>query len=163
MLKAFTAAAVLLTAPAVFAADGNFAAPKYAPSPYVITVETVSLKNEAGKWVKIIEPDRRVDLSKEEPALNFFNNGGRIPAGNYVNFRVDFLDGDSNLKRFSSRRDFEKGVPVHKGSFVRVAFGLDLGPKIGVDKAELAVDDDARDFSSEALSLEKVPAGEKTA
>ena len=105
--------------------------------------------------MKIIEPDRRVDLSKEAAAVTFFNNTGRVPTGSYKNFRVDFLGRDSGeTRKFYSKNDFEKSVLVKKGSFIHVSFDLKLGQKIDVQKADLTVDRDSRQFLSDSLTLE---------
>lgn len=83
--RAIAAALVLLAAALAWAAGSRSAGQ---PSRFEITILKVELKNEAGEWVKIIEPDRRVDLAQEEAMVAFFNNDGRVPFGSYVNFRV---------------------------------------------------------------------------
>ena len=138
-----------------FAAENNFSAVKGFSSPYVITIKGVYLENGAGEWVKIIEPDRKVDLSQEEPVLTFFNNAGRVPAGSYQNFRVSFYGEDlKTLHQLTAKSNFEKGIAVKKGSFIHVSFDLRLDEKILVEKAKVTVDEDARELSSDLLTLE---------
>jgi len=55
---------------------------------FIITIQSVQLKNNTGQWITVIEPDRRVDLVDEEASISFFNNTGRVPPGNYINYRI---------------------------------------------------------------------------
>ncbi len=126
-----------------------------ASEPHVITVKGVYLKDSAGAWVKVIEPDRRVDFSKEEAVVVFFNNLGRVPAGDYTNFRVEFTGNDGIPKRLSAREDFDGAVAVRKGSFIRVAFGLLLENGIRMQQADMTVDADSRRFLPDTLTLEE--------
>jgi hypothetical protein len=89
----------------------------------VITLDQVELKNAKGEWVSVVRPDKIVDLSKEEPAVRFFNNG-RIPAGAYSNVRVHFTE---NGKRWTLERaaDYEPALPIKKGTFVGVSFAFE--------------------------------------
>ncbi len=125
-----------------------------AAGPGTITINGVYLKDGAGKWVKVIEPDRIVDFSKEEATVVFFNNHGRVPAGAYKNFRIDFTGNEGARKLLSSRRDFDKGVAVKKGSFIRVSFDLAFEKEIEIRQADMTVDADSRTFSSDDLILE---------
>lgn len=152
MPRIFAAAALFFCA-AAFAAGTDFS-PAASGAPRAVTIRGVYLKNDAGAWVKIIEPDRRVDLSVEEPVVSFFNNGGRIPAGAYKNFRVDFYGEGPELRHLRSKDDFEKSVAVKKGSFVRVWFGLAPEGALKVEKAGLTVDADTRELAAETLSPE---------
>ena len=83
---------------AVFLAAGMWVSPAFAvekpdmPSQYVITIKSVQLKNNTGQWITVIEPDRQVDLVTTEPSVSFFNNAGRVPPGNYINFKVEILE-----------------------------------------------------------------------
>ena len=87
--------------------------------------------------------------------VTFFNNAGRVPAGSYKNFRVDFFTEDLNaVNHLSSKNDFEKSVAVQKGSFIRVAFDLNLNQKIEVKKADLTVGEDSRELLPDSLILE---------
>jgi hypothetical protein len=40
-----------------------------------------------GEWVKVIEPDKAVDLFSEQGKITFFNRG-RIQPGEYINFKL---------------------------------------------------------------------------
>ncbi len=51
------------------------------------TVKRVDLKNDQGEWITVIEPDKAIDIENDPLSISFFNSG-RIPAGNYENFRV---------------------------------------------------------------------------
>ena len=145
---------VTLSSDFAMAAENNFSPILGNSAPYVITIKGVYLKDGMGEWVKVIEPDRRVDLSQEEPVVTFFNNGGRVPAGEYQNFRVDYLSAEGGSAKLFSKEDFKKAVAVHKGSFVRVAFNLGLEKNITVKKADLTVDEDHRSLLSDSLTLE---------
>ncbi len=113
------------------------------------------MKDGMGQWVKVIEPDRRVDLSKEEAVVSFFNNGGRVRAGGYKNFRIDFFDGNLNKARtLSAKNDFEKVIEVKRGSFVYVSFSLVMKERVAVEKARVDVDEDSRELLADSLTLE---------
>lgn len=58
------------------------------PDTCVVTIKSVFLKNLQGDWIKIIEPDKQVDLVSHEAFLSFFNRDGRIPEGKYVNIKI---------------------------------------------------------------------------
>ncbi len=138
------------------AEENNFSTSNSFSGPYVIIIKGVYLKNDAGEWIKVIEPDRKVDLSREEAVVTFFNNAGRVPAGSYKNFRVDFFSaGDSNsVRKLLSKDDFERVVAVGKGSFIRVAFDLKLEQSLAVEKADLTVGEDERKLLGNSLILE---------
>ena len=139
----------------IFAAENNFSALKGFSGPYVITIKGVYLRNKAGEWVKIIEPDRKVDLSREEAVITFFNNAGRVPAGSYKNFRVEFFGEDlKEIHQLYAKNDFEQGILVKKGSFIHVDFDLRLEGKILVEKAKISVDEETRELLSDSLILE---------
>ena len=57
------------------------------PDKFVVTIESLMLKNSLGEWMSVVEPDKAVDLFSEQGKVSFFNQG-RIPQGNYVNFRL---------------------------------------------------------------------------
>lgn len=58
------------------------------PLEYTVTLKKFELKNNTGQWIAVIEPDRQVDLAQEEAKVSFFNTSGRVPDGNYINFRI---------------------------------------------------------------------------
>jgi hypothetical protein len=76
----FSALWVLSLAPAAFGA--------VSPSSCIITIEKLELKNNSGEWVTLLQPDLQVDLVVKDPSLSFSNASGKIPPGNYINFRV---------------------------------------------------------------------------
>ena len=90
----------------------------------------------------IIEPDKKVDLASEEPAISFFNNG-RVPVGEYDNFRICFQDHGRN-RRMERKNSLETPVKVIKGSFIHVSFDLDLENSASVRQIRLTVDGDGR-------------------
>lgn len=121
------------------------------PFSCVITIHSVELKNSAGQWVTVIEPDKQVDLAKEEAGLSFFNNG-RVPDGGYVNFRLKLFDsGHQPLEVFGSM-DFIKPLVVQKGSFVGVWFTLDLA-KMAVSELTITVDQDTRNLAHQEVQM----------
>lgn len=95
-----------------------------ATEPYFITIQKLELKKTDGQWVDILEPDHRVDLLSTEATISFFNNG-RVPTAEYSNFRVTFEDHGCQ-RQISRKVDFELPVSVKKGSFVNVAFDLQI-------------------------------------
>jgi peroxiredoxin len=117
---------------------------------YVITIQKLELKRVDGSWVKIIEPDYRVDLASTEAVVSFFNNG-RVPNADFNNFRINFEDHgvEKQMTRFE---DFRPSLRVKKGSFVRVSFDLDLATK-QVKELRLNVDDAGRVDSQEQIKL----------
>ena len=118
----------------------------------VITIERVELQKEPDGWVTVIEPDRRVDLLKEEPTVVFFNNTGRVPAGRYQNFKIGYIENNTSILRtLTAKEGFGKSFEVKKGSFIRVSFMLDLSAGARLEKAMVTVDKDAREFSEGEL------------
>jgi hypothetical protein len=135
----FSVAVVLSWSP-VLAMDGV----------WVITIKSVELKNTQGQWLTVIEPDKQVDLATEEPFISFFNNG-RIPSGEYVNFRVSFLDKANKERSLSAIRDWDQPVVVKKGAFVSVEFEIERAQKARVSYAALTVDDTIRSYLDSEL------------
>ena len=115
------------------------------PNQFVITIKSVELKNAVGEWLTVIEPDRRVDIAKEEPGLSFFNNG-RVPAGEYVNFRLNLSD--SSITEVTGSSDFQKPLTLKKGSFVGVWFSLDLKDPARISELSVTVDEDTRNLEA---------------
>ena len=91
-----------------------------------ITLDRVELKNAAGEWVTVLQPDRRLDLMQEEPAVRFFNNG-RIPNGKYSNVRVSFTAEEPvrKMMKLERTKDYKPAVAIKKGTFIGVAFLFD--------------------------------------
>ena len=110
---------------------------------YFITIQSVQLKNDQGKWHTVIEPDHVVDLEKAEPGVSFFNNG-RVPAGNYVNFKLVFLENSTHsMREITGKADFSSPVKVEKGSFIGVWFKY-LLPSKEIEKVSVFIDDSTR-------------------
>jgi hypothetical protein len=120
------------------------------PSQTVITIKSVELKDCAGRWVLVIEPDKQVDLEKEEPGLSFFNNG-RVSEGSYVNFRLKLLD--PSTREISARQDFQKPLEVRRGSFISVWFSLDKKDLRFIEGLELTAGEDTRKLSTGDLAV----------
>lgn len=122
-----------------------------AGEPFFVTIQKVELKNASGRWVEVIEPDRRVDLTTEEPTVSFFNNG-RIAPDDYLNVRVSLLSGEGVQKKVFLERqtDYIPALSVRKGSFVSVSFEYDPAAKPmrlaseTVRQVSLTVDDQVR-------------------
>ena len=114
----------------------------HAVEPYFITLQKLELKKDSGEWVDIIEPDHKVDLNSTEAAISFFNNG-RVPVGQFKNFRLSFEDHGKD-REMSRRQDMDAPFQVKKGSFINVSFELDLdsqnvkGTRLTVDSQEFA-------------------------
>ncbi len=108
----------------IFSVSPSFAAA--VPAGSVITIKSVELKNDKGQWLTIIEPDKQVDITKEESGLSFFNNN-RVPPGNYVNFRiVVFERSPKETMEVHGIKDFMPSLEVKRGSFIGVWFQFDL-------------------------------------
>ena len=91
-----------------------------------ITIDQVELKKTSGEWVSVTRPDRRLDITQEEPAIRFFNNG-RIPPGDYSNVRVHFTAEEETRKQLTLERveDYAPALAIKKGSFIGVTFSFD--------------------------------------
>jgi hypothetical protein len=111
------------------------------PSVCVVTIKSVQLKKDSGEWITVIEPDHQVDLVSQEPTVSFFNNGRRVPPGDYSNFKILLLKmiKGKDAKHLSfiyespkdeiviyGRKDFLQFLKVKVGSFISVWFGVDL-------------------------------------
>lgn len=144
-------AAVLALALSLFA---SFEAQAKAPGPRSITIQSVSLADESGQWKTVIEPDKLVDLDREEPGLSFFNNG-RVEPGKYLNFELTFVRANEGVpKRITSRQILSTPLEVKRGSFIGVWFWLSE-PKLSVEKLELTVDESTKVFAAGDLLEEK--------
>ena len=121
-----------------------------------ITLDQVELKNAEGQWVTVIRPDRKIDLSQEEPAVRFFNNG-RIPAGSYSNVRVHFTPEDQKQLILERLSDYEPALPVKKGTFIGISFAFDWqAPALSektIKEVKLTVDQDERIDGSDKIKL----------
>lgn len=145
--------------PAVLSAFLFFSASAQAAGPVFITIEKVELKSADGPWLTVIRPDRRVDLTQEEPAVRFFNNGRVVP-GAYTNVRVSFGAESPARKRMFLERgaDYSPPVAVKKGSFVGVTFSFDWEKPGGLSRenlreVRLVVDEDERVDRSDTIRL----------
>ncbi len=122
-------------------------------APFFVTIQKVELKNEAGKWATVIEPDKKVDLAQSEPSVSFFNNGRVLP-GRYVNVRVR-LDRGVLVRS----EDYDKPLNIKKGSFVNVAFSFDLrGQAQGLSQdnfkqIHVTVDEDERTDGGDRITI----------
>ena len=153
-----------------------------APSECVITIKSVQLKKDSGEWITVIEPDYQVDLVNQEPAVSFFNNGRRVPPGNYSNFkalllrtikvkdtkRLSFIyEAPNNEIAIYGSRDFPEPLKVKTASFIGVRFGLDLSntivdsgpeahflPPKKVKSATVTVDDQKIAIPSDGLRMD---------
>ncbi len=118
----------------------------------LVTIQSVHLKNSEGQWIKIIEPDRQIDVVKEEPGLSFFNNG-RVPDGEYVNFKLTVLK-EGTMELFSPE-DLRKPLIVKRGSFVGVWFSLDPKEPTRILGLSVTVDQDTRSLANEELRVQR--------
>ena len=140
----------------MFLAAALLCTPAETAEPLFITIDRVALKSISGEWVTVIRPDKRLDLTQEEPVVRFFNNG-RIPAGEYSNVRVEFTAEHAPSKKMVLERaqDYRPSLPVKKGTFIGVTLSFDW--------------EKARDFSSGSVKevrlvvdqAERVDGGDK--
>ena len=123
--------------------NAAFAADK--PSGCVITIKSVQLEKALGEWVTVIEPDHVVDLAIQEATVSFFNNGRRVPPGDYRNFKIIFDNHDTGEKiEIRGLGNFSEPLKVEARSFIRVAFELNLAGTLRdsrVENATVVVDD----------------------
>ena len=122
-------------------------------SSFAAIISRFELKEKSGGWVTVIEPDRRVDFSRESAEMSFFNNG-RVPPGEYVNFRISFYEktkipGLSEARSVELAADFSP-LEIKKGSFVYAA----LVPKPdGAGELQLTVDEQSLRFGEKEFRL----------
>ncbi len=131
-----------------------YARESFAAEPFFVTIEKVELKNASGEWVDVIEPDKRVDLTMDEPSVSFFNNG-RIAPGDYTNVRVTLIDGET--LQVTRADDYIPPLSVKKGSFVNVSFVFNLESRPlsqeSIQEAHLTVDQDERVDGGDKIKL----------
>ncbi len=122
-------------------------------APYFVTIQKVELKNAAGEWVTVIEPDKKVDLAQSEPSVSFFNNG-RVAPSRYVNVRVQ-LDKGVLVRS----EDYEVPLNIKKGSFVNVEFGFDFTKQVknlsrdNFKQIHVTVDEDERIDGGDKITI----------
>ena len=126
---------------------------------FFITIDSVELKNEAGDWITVIRPDKRLDLASEEPAVRFFNNG-RIPPGDYANVRVHFTAEEEPTRKMTLERksDYSPPVSIGPGTFVGVSFAFDWkdGGRVSeqtLREVRLVTDNEERVDGSDRIKL----------
>ena len=149
-LTAFCLAAVLGISP-LFAAGAT---------EYKVYLKKLELKNHDGRWMTVIEPDRAADLVEEEAKISFFNSAGRVPDGNYINFRLTFeeAEGKRATRIISRKWDIPEPVAVRKGSFI---YALAI-PVLGgsplefrsVERVRLTVDERSTDMAADEILIE---------
>lgn len=124
-----------------------------APASYIITIQNVELKNHSGEWVSVVEPDRQADVLNDPAEVSFINRG-RVETGDYVNFRIAFLEpGQLDVPRsLTAARDFAEPLTVKKTSFIHAQFDLDVSKRV-VDAAAIHVDDQERILNGAELIL----------
>ena len=151
-MKSFKSLAVLFSLVTLFSSSSDvFAAGD--PSACVVTIKSVQLQKESGEWITVIEPDRRVDLVNQEPTVSFFNNGRRVPPGNYNNFKIFLLrtikaKDDKGIDVIyeapheeiviDGNRNFLESAQVKRQSFVSVWFELNLSGLIDHSDSEVS-------------------------
>lgn len=92
-----------------------------APDRYVVIISQVDLKRADGTWVRVVRPDKPVDLALEEARVVFYNGARRPLEGDFVNFRI-LLEGGVLYRGSAAGRptDAEEG---------RIVLGEDLEPR----------------------------------
>ena len=90
------------------------------PRECVVILQKLELKSHAGPWVTVIQPDHLVDLVEEEAKISFFNTAGRVPEGNYINFRLTLEEarGQKRIRTLTRKWDLPEPIVVRKGSFI---------------------------------------------
>ena len=61
-----------------------------AATKYIITVQTIQLRNDSGEWVTIATPNQPINIADVDvgAVAGSFLNDASIPFGNYVNFKL---------------------------------------------------------------------------
>lgn len=139
----------------LFLAASFAAAPLHAEP--VVHLRKFELKNDAGAWVSVIEPDRLVDLAEEQAKVSFFNTTGRVPEGRYVNFRLTLADDTRTNAVFSVTRaaDFAEPLAIRKGSFLFADVEPVLEtPVRRITEARLTVDERELAMGPEEIRIE---------
>ncbi len=123
----------------------------------MITIKSVQLKKDTGEWITVIEPDHQVDLVSQEATVSFFNNGRRVPPTNYGNFRIIFIDRDTNHEiQLLGQENFKQALKVSTRSFISVSFELNLAATLqdsSVKRATIAVDDQTLVIPGESIRM----------
>ena len=57
------------------------------PDKFIVTIQSLMLKNQTGEWITIVRPDKEVDLFSDQAKVTLFNSG-KIPDGEYLNFKL---------------------------------------------------------------------------
>lgn len=141
-----------------------FAGESLALEPFFVTIEKVELKSSSGEWVDVIEPDRRLDLTVDEPTVSFFNNG-RIAPGGYSNVRVSLISEEGTRKKLFLERkiDYSPSLVVRNGSFVNVFFRFDLErlpmrlASDTIKEVNLTVDQEERHDNGDSIKIWSQP------
>lgn len=120
-----------------------------------ITIQKVELKSTSGEWMSIIEPDRVVDLSKEEAMVSFYNNG-RVPEAEYNNFRITITKPNGQNLQIFGIQDFT-GLSVKKTSFISVSFDIQLVSEYQeeIKSVEINVDERTEELFADQLCVQK--------
>ncbi len=128
-------------------------------------VESVDLKDSEGNWRRVSQPDTVIPFEEKEAAVSFFNNG-RVPPGEYVNFRVGLLctaaEASASLEKHHARvfrvtgKSDWSALEIRKGSFVRIEFLFDNseeGPIKKVKRIQILADEETRRVENADLVL----------
>ena len=124
----------------------------------ILTIKSVQLKDSAGQWFTVIEPDHQVDLATQEPGLSFFNEG-RVPAGDYVNVKIAVTglrpEDGARQSTLAAAKDFAAPLAVRKNSFIGIWFKFDdLSRPASVHEASITIDDKTTLLTAESLKLD---------
>lgn len=116
-------------------------------------IEKVELKNNAGLWLTVMEPDHLVNLDSEEAGASFFNQG-KVTEGRYINFRMTAIE--ARKPRQVARHiqmqlvgDLPQALSIHPGSFIAVWF------RYRSKGATVTVDQDTRNWGPDAIQISK--------
>ena len=138
-----------------------------------IILQKVELKNSAGEWIDVAEPDTPVSADSKEAGTSFFNNG-RIPDGSYINFRLivqegrgeaekgkEFPSGSSSLPKaiyeITGSEDFSPPISILRKTFISVWFSLvaEAGKDLPADiqEVELNIDQSTTIFGRDKIVI----------
>ena len=114
-------------------------------------IEKVELKNNAGLWLTVMEPDHLVNLDNEEAGASFFNQG-RVLEGRYVNFRVTAIEARKPRQialriQMQLVDDLPQTLNIRPGSFIAVWF------EYRAKEATVTVDQDTRNWGPDAIQI----------
>ncbi len=83
---------------------------------FIATIQKIEIKNAAGDWITVEEGSRSFDFGVQNEPILVMKNEGKIPPGNYTNFRVTIADKIQFSGSDAENKTKEGGEIVYRGS-----------------------------------------------